>query len=121
MEALKVLAGGVIGLGTLTIRWVYAGWETKALRAARLHGLSMFRVAPPCQRWGRVTRCDIWTVLGAFYGGVFGFGLGWVLLDSVPVGVVISVALAALFGWRYRVVTSILAVADAASKAGRGR
>lgn len=73
----------------------------------------MFRVAPPCERWGRVTRCDVWTVLGGFYGGPLGFGLGWLLLDSVPVGLVTAVAGAAILGWRYRVVTSILAAADA--------
>jgi hypothetical protein len=96
LEALKVVAGTVVVVGVLTIRWMHVGWEARTR-----------------ERWGRGARGDVWTVIGGLYGGLLGFGLGWLVTDSVPVGLITAAAGAALLGWRHRVVTSILAAADA--------
>lgn len=113
MEAVKVIAGGVIGLGSITIRWVMSSWSTRALRLARVNGWNMVRVAPPYNRFGVSARCEVWTLFGAGNGALIGAGIGWALLDSVVLGVGLGAVGAALVGWHYRVVTSILVASEA--------
>src|SRR4051812_43177514 len=72
VEAAKVIVGGFLGLGFLTIKWRYMDLESAARRTARQHGFSMAQVAPAGQRWGNDHRCDLWTVLGAFNGSLVG-------------------------------------------------
>jgi hypothetical protein len=109
MEAVKfiVLTPAVVVL--LAIQWQYSSLERKAVIAARHNGLSTMRVAPPCNRWGAVPRCDVWTLCGAYFGGVLGFGMGLIVLDALPADVLLAAAGAVLGGWRCRVLASILA------------
>jgi hypothetical protein len=109
VEAAKVILGGALGLGFLTIKWRYMDLESAARRAARQQGFSMVQIAPAGQRWGNNHRCDLWTVLGAFNGALIGAGAGLLLTGRVSGAVALGVVGAALFAWRYRVVTSILA------------
>jgi hypothetical protein len=113
VEAAKVIAGGVLGLGFLSIKWRYMDLESAAWRVARRQGLSMARLAPPGRCWGMNSRCDLWTVLGAFNGTLVGLGAGLLLIGGVAGTISLGVIGAAAFAWRYRVVTSILATAPA--------
>src|SRR5881227_3952855 len=108
MEAINVIGGGVIAFGAITSRWVYYGRERQAWRLAQARGVTMLRVVPPYNRLGVSVRCEVWTLLGAFLGGLIGFSIGWAYLGSVGLGAVLGSVGAALFGWRYRVVTSII-------------
>jgi hypothetical protein len=103
-----VIGGGIIGLGTITIRWVMSGWSTDAMRLSRINGVSMLRVVPPYNRLGVSGRCELWTFFGALIGALIGCSIGWAYLGSVLLGVVLATVGGAVTGWHYRVVTSIL-------------
>ena len=112
MEAARVIVGGIVALGTITIRWVYLGRERKAFGFARRRGLSMWQVPAPYNRFLVSGRCEIWTLLGAFIGALVGAGLGWAYLGSVVLGVLLGAIGAVVLGWRYRVVTAIVLIGE---------
>jgi divalent metal cation (Fe/Co/Zn/Cd) transporter len=99
------------------IHWAAMDRSPDAIGAAARHDLSPFRIARPYNRWGVDVRCDIWTLCGAFIGVLLGLGLGWAMLDSLPLGILLAGAGALITGWHYRVVASLLAVARHARSA----
>jgi hypothetical protein len=109
-DVLKAIGAAVIVLGTMHIRWVMIGSSADAMGVAARRGLSPWRIAGPYNRWGVDARCDIWTLFGAFIGVLLGLGLGWALIGSLPLGILLAGAGAVITGWRYRVVVSLLAV-----------
>jgi hypothetical protein len=106
----KAIGAGIIVFGSMYIRWAMLGRSPDAIGVAARRGLSPFRIARPYNRWGVDARCDIWTLCGAFIGVLLGLGIGWAMLGSLPLGILLAGAGALITGWHYRVVASLLAV-----------
>jgi hypothetical protein len=123
MQVVKIIGGGALALALMSIRWVAVGWSTRAMRVARVRGLSLYRVPPPYDRWGIDARCDRWTIYGGCVGAVTGAGLG-AMVSSWLLGGLFAAAGAVAGGWYYRVVTALLAIdrdAPVASRSARPR
>ena len=105
-------------LGWMYVHWAKMGQFGDAAVIARRQGLSPFRIVRPYNRWGVDARCDIWTLCGGFVGVLLGLAIGWALLDSVAVGILLAGAGALISGWHYRVVASLQAVDRHADDAG---
>jgi hypothetical protein len=108
MEAAKFIVGSVVAIVFLTLRWRFIGRDNKAFGLARRNGISQWQVVPPYDRWGVSLRCDLWTIWGAGFAGILGFGVGLAYLHSTILGVLIGLPCAAFGGWRCRTIMSII-------------
>jgi hypothetical protein len=108
MDAAKFIVGSLVAIVFLTLRLRFIGRDTKAFVLARRNGISQWQVVPPYDRWGVSLRCDLWTIWGALFAGILGFGVGWAYLDNTIVGVLLGLPCAAFGGWRCRTIMSII-------------
>ena len=102
IDGVKVIGGAIVVFGWMYVHWVGMGRGSHAMVVAPAAGLSPYRIARPYNRWGVDTRCDIWTLCGAFVGLLLGLGIGWWLFDSLPVGILFGSAGALIAGSRER-------------------
>jgi hypothetical protein len=91
------------------IRWAAMGRSTDALGVAARRGLSPFRIAHTTA-WESTPGATSGRSAAPFVGIPLGLGIGWALLDSLRLGLLLAGAGALIAGWHDRVGASLLAV-----------